>query len=261
MPHCSLCIPYEFTSFFAQISKSFFATTFFRFIAFICTNTEHLPGSLAETTTQESSFLAFLRLVGAVYFWKTYQLFRNQFESAIACYQSYTTQSEVPSQQDFTWIKTLNTKIWERVDFEDSLIPSIEALRLHWMRSRWVLLYCRPTQCTHIQLPPLEKYGWKIEERSLVVEWDMEENIKSIQSCVALILRGCGCKKGCETRQCSCKWLGNECGPGCRCVNCYNRPPEPTSTFSNIHLYAYISDISCLYVHIWVLHYYTSNKK
>ena len=50
---------------------SFFATTFFRFAAFICANTEHLPGSLAERTTQESSFLAFLRLVGVVYFLKT----------------------------------------------------------------------------------------------------------------------------------------------------------------------------------------------
>ena len=66
--------------------------------------------------------------------------FRNQFELPIDCYQSYTTQSEVPSQQHFTWIKTLNAKIWERVDLEDSLIPSIEALWLHWMRSRWVLL-------------------------------------------------------------------------------------------------------------------------
>ena len=131
----------DFTSFFSQISKSFFATTFFRFAAFICANTERLPGNLAETTTQESSFLAFLRLVGVVYFLKNLPAFRNQFESPIACYQSYTTQSEAPSQQHFTWIKTLNAKIWERVDFEDTLIPSVEALRLHWMRSRWVLLY------------------------------------------------------------------------------------------------------------------------
>ena len=144
----------DFTSFFSQISKSFFATTFFRFAAFICANTERLPGNLAETTTQESSFLAFLRLVGVVYFLKNLPAFRNQFESPIACYQSYTTQSEAPSQQHFTWIKMLNAKIWERVDFEDTFIPSVEALRLHWMRSRWVLLYWRQTQCTHIQLPP-----------------------------------------------------------------------------------------------------------
>ena len=108
----------------------------------------------------------------------------------------------------------LNAKIWERVDFEDSLIPSIEALRLHWMRSRWVLLYWRQAQHSYIQLPPIEKHGWKIKEQSLVVEWDTEENIKGVQSRVALLLRGCGCKKGCDTRQCSCKRAGNECGPG-----------------------------------------------
>ena len=195
----------DFTSFFAQISKSFFTTTFFRFAAFICANTECLPGSLAETTTQESSFLAFLRLVGVVYFLKNLPAFRNQFQSPIACYQSYTTQSVVPKQKDFMWIKMLNAKIWERVDFEDSLIPSIEALRLHWMRSRWVLLYWRQAQHSYIQLPPIEKHGWKIKEQTLVVEWDTEENIKGIQNRVALLLRGCGCKKGCDTRQCSCK--------------------------------------------------------
>lgn len=93
------------------------------------------------------------------------------------------------------------------------------------------------------------------------MEWDTEENIKSKQSRVALLLRGCGCKKGCETWQCSCRWLGNECRPGCRCVNCYNRPPEPTSTFSSIYIFMLIYLIfSCLYVHTGVLYYYTSKK-
>ena len=59
----------DFTSFFAQISKSFFITTFFRFAAFICANTECLPGSISETTTQESSFLAFVNLVARAKVW------------------------------------------------------------------------------------------------------------------------------------------------------------------------------------------------
>ena len=177
----------DFTSFFAQISKSFFITTFFRFAAFICANTECLPGSISETTTQESSFLVFVRLVGVVYFLKNLPAFRTQFLSPIACYWSYTTQSEVPTEKHFLWIKKLNTKIWERVDFEDSLIPSIEALRLHWIRSRWVLLYWRQAQRSYIQLPPIEKHGWNIKEQSLVVEWDTEKNIKGVQSRVALL--------------------------------------------------------------------------
>ena len=169
-----------------------------------------------------------------VYFLKNLPAFRTQYLSPIACYWSYTTQSEVPTEKHFLWIKKLNTKIWGRVDFEDSLIPSIEALRLHWMRSRWVLLYWRQAQRSYIQLPPIEKHGWKIKEQSLV-EWDTEENIKGIRSRVALLLRGCSCKKGCDTQQCSCKRAGNECGPGCRCMNCHNRPPEPTTTFLSIH--------------------------
>ena len=95
-------------------------------------------------------------------------------------------------------------------------------------------IVCNCTVHSYIQLPPIEKHGWKMKEQSLVVEWDTEENIKGVQSRVALLLRGCGCKKGCDTRQCSCKRAGNECGPGCRCMNCHNRPPEPTSTFLSI---------------------------
>ena len=142
----------EFTSFFVQISKSFFATTFFRFAAFICALNICQEVLLKEQHKNQASWHSWSQLVWCI-FWKLTS-FRNQFESPIDCYQSYTTQSEVPSQQHFTWIKTLNAKIWERVDLEDSLIPSIEALWLHWMRSRWVLLYWRQTQCTHIQLPP-----------------------------------------------------------------------------------------------------------
>ena len=128
----------EFTSFFAQISKSFFATTFFRFAAFICALNICQEVLLKEQHKNQASWHSWSQLVWCI-FWKLTS-FRNQFESPIDCYQSYTTQSEVPSQQHFTWIKTLNAKIWERVDLEDSLIPSIEALWLHWMRSRWVLL-------------------------------------------------------------------------------------------------------------------------
>ena len=91
-------------------------------------------------------------IVGVAYFLKNLPAFRSQFQSPIACYWSYTTQSEVPTEKHFMWIKMLNPKIWERVDSEDRLIPSIEALRLHWMRARWVLLYWRQAQRSYFQL-------------------------------------------------------------------------------------------------------------
>ena len=39
-----------------------------------------------------------------------------------------------------------------------------------------------------------------------------------------LLLRGCGCKKGCSNKRCSCFKAGVKCGPGCRCTNCENLP-------------------------------------
>ena len=41
---------------------------------------------------------------------------------------------------------------------------------------------------------------------------------------VHLLLRGCGCKKGCCNNRCSCFKAGVKCGPGCRCTNCDNLP-------------------------------------
>ena len=39
-----------------------------------------------------------------------------------------------------------------------------------------------------------------------------------------LLLRGCGYKKGCNTKRCSCFKAGLKCGAGCRCANCQNFP-------------------------------------
>ena len=39
-----------------------------------------------------------------------------------------------------------------------------------------------------------------------------------------LLLRRCGCKKGCDTKRCSCCKAGRHCGPGCRCSLCDNDP-------------------------------------
>lgn len=35
-------------------------------------------------------------------------------------------------------------------------------------------------------------------------------------------MKGCSCKRGCRTRQCSCVKAERKCGPGCRCYNCVN---------------------------------------
>ena len=135
----------DFTSVFTQTSKDLFLSALFRFAPFICSDSESLLGNLATTAT--ASWHSFLRLVGVVYFLMNLTAFRNQFESPVPHYHSVSTKSRSPAARHVAWIETLNAKIWERVDSEDNLIPSIDALRFHWLRSRWVLLYWKQAQC------------------------------------------------------------------------------------------------------------------
>ena len=43
-----------------------------------------------------------------------------------------------------------------------------------------------------------------------------------IRERVNLLLHGCSCKKGWDTRRCSCLKTGKICGPGCRCCTYKN---------------------------------------
>ena len=73
----------------------------------------------------------------------------------------------------------------------------------------------------------MHDHGWKVVEGGLVVEWDDPENCEQVKESVRLLLRGCGCKRGCNTKRCSCCKAERRCGPGCRCSNCQNVPSSP----------------------------------
>ena len=51
----------------------------------------------------------------------------------------------------------------------------------------------------------------------------------AIRKQVATLLKGCGCKTGCQTRQCGCKAKGQACGEGCNCMNCTKHRYEHNS--------------------------------
>ena len=44
--------------------------------------------------------------------------------------------------------------------------------------------------------------GWLLDEEQMKIQWDSEENIKAVKTKVATLLRGCSCKKGCNTARC-----------------------------------------------------------
>ena len=68
-------------------------------------------------------------------------------------------------------------------------------------------------------LKPLTEYGWNIAEGVLSFEWDSDKNIQLVKEHVDNLLKGCGCKMGCQTRPCQRKKIGKACTEGCTCTN------------------------------------------
>ena len=109
------------------------------------------------------------------------------------------------------------------------MIPSLEALRYHWLRSCWILHLWQQAQCNHMQLAPLHGHGWmRDKDGNLDIYWDTEENRHKVKSRVDLLMKGCSCKSGCDTKRCGCRKNGETCDPGCRCVNCNNTESQQT---------------------------------
>ncbi len=59
--------------------------------------------------------------------------------------------------------KSIRSKVWERVIFEDNLPPTIEALELHWLRTIWVIDYWRQSTANKMDPLPPEWFGWKLK--------------------------------------------------------------------------------------------------
>ena len=213
----------DFTSYFKGIGKTSFLKAFFNHADFICAATPQLPGLLGDKDEQGSGLLAFLRLVGCIYFCKHKAAFDHHTTPASLL---HSISGSSPLQKHIKWLENMREIIWARIDFEDEMIPSFEALRRHWLRSIWVIDYWRQATNNEIVLRPVQQYGWKLTSGQLEIDWDSDENIRHIQEKVRLLLRGCTCKTGCTSNRCKCKKSGNCCMPGCKCINCKNLPND-----------------------------------
>ena len=131
----------DYISFFSGIEKATFLRSFFQHAEFITGATQYTKGSLADTElkddTHKLGFLAFMRLIGVVYFKKYATAFElDTPESYFKSFISSTTDAE---KQHKVWLEELRTSIWPRITYEDDILPTTEALWRHWLRSCWVI--------------------------------------------------------------------------------------------------------------------------
>ena len=117
----------------------------------------------------------------------------------------FCTATHSIQQQHTAWLEDIRNNIWDDITFENEMMPSDDALYLHWRRSCWVLHMWRQANLNNMSLKPITDYGWQLVDNTLTVVWDTPKNIASIRNRVRLLLRGCKCVTGCTTGRCGCK--------------------------------------------------------
>ena len=123
----------DYSSFFSQPGKAKFLDSFFQYCSFITSGCNaQTPGTLADTDVEDANinlgFLAFLRLLGVVYFKKHLRAF--DVDIPLSHFRRFT-QQDTAMKCHSAWLETIRQTIWSRITYENELLPTDSALLLH----------------------------------------------------------------------------------------------------------------------------------
>ena len=113
----------DYISFFAGFGKTSVLKCFYENAWFV-SGTQEFPGTLADTMP---SSLAFIRLVGTMYFKKHLSVF--SFNTPRALFMSLDENSMSAIDHHKRFIEVIRDLVWSRIKFEDKLTPSFEAFK------------------------------------------------------------------------------------------------------------------------------------
>ena len=157
--------------------------------------------------------------------------------SPVILFNKYNNPTTTALEQHCLWLEDIRQNIWDRIQFEDETIPSVDSLYRHWKRACWVIDMWHQSNRNIMELKHLTDFGWIIEGDTLTFDWDSQENFAAVQQRVASLIRGCKCRTGCGTLRCGCKKNGKHCSERFECKNCSNTAtPEPVTDTSLHHL-------------------------
>lgn len=166
----------DYISFFNGIGKATFLRCFFQHAQFITGASTYTHGSLSNTQLEENykdGFLAFLRLIGTVYFKKHAAVFDSS--SPETYLRNFVTSSTSESQHR-TWLEHIRQSIWYRTTFKNEMAPSSDALWRHWKRACWVIDMWKQADRNTMQVADINSYGWKVTGDILTIDWDSDVN-------------------------------------------------------------------------------------
>ncbi|KAJ8048225.1 hypothetical protein HOLleu_00456 [Holothuria leucospilota] len=166
----------DYTSFFYGCGKASFLSTFFQHANFITGSDEE--GTLADNDIHsEKGLLAFYRLVGSLYYKKFSSVMPSDFKTPKQLFQSFKTE-DTDVKIHHNWLNSIREHSWEKVDSEEEVMPSNEALLLHWQRTCWVAHLWGQAGNHQVNHAPITEYGYCQKDNVLCIEWDTPNNIK-----------------------------------------------------------------------------------
>ena len=154
----------DYTSYFSGFGKVAFLNIFYQHSNFIC-GTEY-DGCLTQTqgNNKKMGFLAFLRLIGTLYFKKYLSAFstNHSCETPQQLFQLTSTLLTCEERHE-VWMTTIREVVSERILSEDERVPSTSALKRHWARTCWVSEYWKNSVNQDVQqnLPLPQHCGWE----------------------------------------------------------------------------------------------------
>ena len=157
-------------------------------------------------------------LIGTVYFKKNASGFGSA--SPAAHFKQFTDPAVTVEKWHSAWLDDIRQNISYRIKFENEMVPSHEALKLHWQRTCWVLHMWKQADSSRMVLEPITQHGWSLTDGTLTFVWDTTANIKAVRDRVKLLMKGYKCVTGCT--RCKCRKSNRLCSEGCECINCTN---------------------------------------
>ena len=218
----------DYISYFVGQGKASFFHAFFQHASFI--TGDRMLGSLSDTAenTKSFGFLAFLRLIGTLYFKKHY--------SAVVSLKGLETPQQLfyactecdPKERHLEWYNAITAIVGDRITSEQERMPSHTSMWRHWLRTCWVACMWSNSSEDDLQglLPLPDDCGWtKLPDGSYTLDWECPDVQQQVQDTINFLTKGCSCKKGCLSQRCGCRKSGHHCGPGCQCHDCQNVLP------------------------------------
>ena len=147
--------------------------------------------------------------------------------SPLSHHMKFSTESR---EEHSKWIESTRETIWVWTKSECEMVPSNDALMLHWKWYCWVIHIWREANRGQQVFKPLAGNGWEIVNSEIQVVWDSQENIEDVRSSVEQ-LTGCQCVTDCDTNRYGCRKNGKLYSAGCNCKICQNTSAAlPTNT-------------------------------